>query len=121
MHTSALEATTAGGSVTPTVPPPAATSSGGGKRHPFTSGVTTLTQAVHAILRDKNIKSKTEMNAFGAKFFIRLVRLKVGEEVWGSYLNESSARGSVRGKYQSLLPGYSSFTNTNKFLDVPTG
>ena len=114
-----LEAT-AGGSVTPTIPPPAATSSaGGGNRPPFTSGVTTVPHAVPIILRQKNIKTKADMNAFGAIKFIRLVRLKVGEEVWGSYLHERSAKSAVRTKYQSLLPGYSSFTNTKKPPVVP--
>tara|TARA_B110000285_G_scaffold199155_1_gene232120 strand:+ start:105 stop:488 length:384 start_codon:yes stop_codon:yes gene_type:complete len=65
-------------------------------------------------LRQKNIKTKADMNAFGARNFIRLVRLKVGEEVWGSYLNERSAKGAISAKFQSLLPGYSSFTNTKK-------
>ena len=114
-----LEAT-AGGLVTPTIPPPAASSSaGGGNRQPISRRVTTVPHAVPVILRQKNIKTKADMNAFEARNFIRLVRLKVGEEVWGSYLNERSAKGAVRAKYQSLLPGYSSFTNTKKPPVVP--
>ena len=109
-----LEAT-AGGLVTPTIPPPAATSSaGGGNIQPISRRVTTVSHAVPSILRQKNIKTKADMNAFGARNFIRLVRLKVGEEVWGSYLNERSAKGAVSAKFQSLLPGYSSFANTKK-------
>ena len=109
-----LEAT-AGGLVTPTVPPPAATSSaGGGNMQPISRRVTTVSRAVPSILRQKNIKTKADMNAFGARNFIRLVRLRVGEEVWGSYLNERSAKGAVSAKFQSLLPGYSSFANTKK-------
>jgi ribosomal protein L35AE/L33A len=103
-HPPPLEAT-AGGLVTPTIPPPAATSSaGGGNIQPISRRVTTVSHAVPSILRQKNIKTKADMNAFGARNFIRLVRLKVGEEVWGSYLNERSAKGAVSAKFQSLLP-----------------